>query len=216
METGFLKGLAVLPAGFLFGFIISIPMTGPLGVYITGKGMAGHLRQGLLSAIGCAFVEMVYCFIATMGMASLIPYEEYKNPILLIGSVVVIFLGVSGLRKKMAPQESRLHSSVFSSLGDLSVGLFVTVLNPWVMLNWIAVAAVIATWGILFDVIGALLFSLGVGLGTVIWFYIYLLILGKARSHIKVTFLEISLKLLSVALIGIGLFLMGKSLIALF
>lgn len=207
VDTNLIYLLAALPAGLLFGFIISIPMTGPLGVYLTGKGIAGQVKQGVFSAVGCAAIETIYCFVACMGIASLIPYESHKDVILFVGSFLILYLGITGLTKSAVPSESRIKTSFYASLGDFSVGLFVTIFNPWVMLNWIAVAAIIATQGIEFNVTNASLFSLGVGAGTVIWFYIYLIMLKKVGTVLKLKYLHNSLRALSIALIVIGAYL---------
>lgn len=203
----FIYSVASLLSGFILGFIASIPMTGPLGVYITGKGISGHLKEGLVTALGCAIVETVYCFIAVMGMASIIPEQPYRDYILFAGAFVIIYLGFSGLKKRETPCDIRIGKSILRNFGNFGIGVLVTSLNPYVMLNWVAVAAVATSYGFKFTACNACFFAFGVGAGTIFWFYVYLMALNKARSVFRMKYLNFAIQSLSIILIGIGIYL---------
>lgn len=100
-------------AGFLTGFIVSIPPLGPISFALISKGFRSRIKEGLAIALGAAVMDCVYALIAFGGISlfiSLLPesaavfYRENSFLIQVIltytGCFLVIIYGIKIMRTK--------------------------------------------------------------------------------------------------------------------
>jgi threonine/homoserine/homoserine lactone efflux protein len=128
--------------GFVAGFILSIPVAGPINILITSNALMGKLRYCLRVAIGSSIIEFIYVLVIVFGIVSL--YELYKPfvpYILIIGSLVLIFVGVRVIRTKFDITHVNLKEIVrdkIANKGGLTTGILINLTNPSLFLGWLS------------------------------------------------------------------------------
>jgi threonine/homoserine/homoserine lactone efflux protein len=120
--------LITLIAGFLTGYIVSIPPLGPIAFALITKGFRGKLLEGLMIGTGAAIMDFIYAMIAFVGISlfiSLLPLTVEKFYITNLHTiqivltfaacVIVIIYGIkimrskSSMEKMEAAQSGKLH-----------------------------------------------------------------------------------------------------------
>jgi threonine/homoserine/homoserine lactone efflux protein len=168
--------------GFGIAFVGSMPMSGPVAVIIMSRALRSERKSALLVAIGAALVEALYAG----AIASFLPHllGKARGVVLAslgIGSLVVTTLGVLLLVRPAAAQVS-----ASSPKRGLLHGALSTLLNPTLIATWtVAVSTLYANDWLSPLFRSALVFALGVGLGSVAWFGLAVLVIGA--SHRRVT-----------------------------
>ena len=80
--------------GLLAGFILSMPVAGPISILVTSNALKGRLRYCNLVTIGASFADFVYVFIAVFGLTKLYSFYKPFIPYLLsAGAVFLLFVG---------------------------------------------------------------------------------------------------------------------------
>ena len=156
--------------GFLFGFIGSMPVAGPIAALVFARALQGQVRQGLHIAIGGALAEAIYAALAFWGFAELldrVPWLEAASNV--AAALILAVLGIVFMRYRqsdaLAPSETRgAHRGVL-------LGFTITALNPTLIATWAAASATLLSSGVVsLDSSHALPFSLGALVGIVVWF----------------------------------------------
>lgn len=128
--------------GFVAGFVMSIPVAGPINILITSNALMGKLRYCLRVAIGSSIIEFFYVLVIVFGIVSL--YEVYKPfvpYILIIGSVVLILVGMRVMRTKFDITHVNLKEIVrdkIANKGGLTTGILINLTNPSLFLGWLS------------------------------------------------------------------------------
>jgi threonine/homoserine/homoserine lactone efflux protein len=166
--------------GVISGLLLSIPV-GPINLTIVNEGARRGFRWAVMIGLGATFMEVVYCFIAFTGFASLFSRGYVKAAMELCSFVFMLFLGIKFLLAKsvQAPVhlsdaadrmeeriEERLHPHSAFMTGVVRVMANVGVLVFWIILaaNFISREWVTPDWP------GKLACVAGVGIGTGCWF----------------------------------------------
>lgn len=169
--------------GFLFGFVGSMPVAGPIAALVFARGIEGRLRSGLYIAVGGAVAESLYAALAFWGFSEL--FETYAwIQVASNGAAAVILtvLGVVFIRHKGGQPES--SPRVERSGAGLLLGFTITALNPTLIATWTAAAATLLSTGwVALDSSHALPFSLGALCGIVLWFSLLLRLVGHFRDR---------------------------------
>lgn len=144
-------------AGFLTGFIFSMPIAGPISIMITSNALKGRLRYCNLFNLGASFGDFIYVFIAVFGLTKL--YSFYKPVIPYIfsfGALLLIFLGYKIFRTKFDIEhlEDNIHLSERirkKERGAFYTGFMINFFNPTLFIGWLTssllVISVIAALG---------------------------------------------------------------------
>ncbi|MCK5796418.1 MAG: LysE family transporter, partial [Deltaproteobacteria bacterium] len=133
--------------GFLFGFIGSMPVAGPIAVIVFARGIEGRLRSGLAVAVGGALAEGVYAFLAFWGFSKLLAHYTFILPASrAVAAIVLIGLGIIFLRKK--PIETTPSPVREGWGGGFFLGFGITALNPTLIATWSAASATLFSTGL--------------------------------------------------------------------
>lgn len=136
------SAITIIVIGFVAGFILSIPVAGPINILITSNALLGKLRYCLKVALGAAVIEFFYVLIIVFGIVSL--YELYKPfvpYILIIGSLVLIVVGVRVMRTKFNLTNVNLKEIVkdkIANKGGFLTGILINITNPSLFLGWLS------------------------------------------------------------------------------
>jgi threonine/homoserine/homoserine lactone efflux protein len=130
-------------AGFLTGFIFSMPIAGPVSILITSNALKGRKRYCNLFNAGASLGDFVYVFIAVFGLTKL--YSFYKPVIPYIfsfGSLLLVFLGLKIFRTKIDIDhlEEKVHISgkiKNKERGAFYTGFMINFLNPTLFIGWL-------------------------------------------------------------------------------
>lgn len=204
--------LTVALLGFVFGFIGSMPVAGPIAVLVFGRGLEGRLRSGVYLAVGAAIAESVYAYFAYWGFSSLLSHHGWIEPVTrTVAAVLLIGLGLHFTfgRKKSQDVDPGLVEQKKNAGNKRSflLGFTITALNPALIATWSAAVTTLHS----FDAVDfapehALPFSVGVLFGIAVWFSILLVILGRFRGRFQRTTLDKMVRAMGVFLILLGLY----------
>ncbi len=130
-------------AGFLTGFIFSMPIAGPVSIMITSNALKGRQRYCNLFNLGASLADFIYVFIAVFGLTKL--YTFYKPIIPYIfsfGSLLLIFLGykIFITRIDIEHLEDKIHISgklKEKERGAFYTGFMINFLNPTLFIGWL-------------------------------------------------------------------------------
>jgi threonine/homoserine/homoserine lactone efflux protein len=127
-------------AGFIAGFVLSMPIVGPIGILITSNALKGRLRFCIRTAIGAALSEFFYVFIVVYGVSSLFSfYAPFIPYLMIIGTLVLLVTGVKIIRTRLDIlhiDDSGIVSDKLRNKGGLRTGLLINLTNPSVLFSW--------------------------------------------------------------------------------
>ncbi len=130
----------IIGLGLFAGFFFSVPIAGPISILVTSNALNGKLRYCLRLAMGGAFIEFLYVFIAVYGLTSLYNYYHTAIPIILIvGSVFLIYVAIKILRTKLKIEHLRNSDETENKIktsGGFRTGLILNISNPSLFLGW--------------------------------------------------------------------------------
>ncbi|MCA9519989.1 MAG: LysE family transporter [Myxococcales bacterium] len=189
--------------GFLFGFIGSMPLAGPIAAIVFSRAIDKRGRGALFVAYGGAIAEAVYAFFAFFGVSALMRAHPSIMPMSQgVAGAVLVILGVLFLRRdaeKESPIEARPDSAWRSAL----LGFFVTALNPSLIATWTAASATLAGTGwVDFSPHLALPFALGACVGISAWAGILVTWILKFRERFSKRTLNRVIQVMGVLLIA--------------
>ena len=173
--------------GFLFGFIGSMPVAGPVAVIVFGRGIEDRGRSGFYIAIGSAVAESVYAYLAFWGFSAFL--TKYKWIELVSTGAAALILSGLGLRFMLKKQSDRPSDGAPRHVGkkrNFTLGFLLTALNPTLIATWTAAVTTVYSLQIVdFDESGALPFSIGAATGIVTWFATLLYLLKRFRARVS-------------------------------
>jgi threonine/homoserine/homoserine lactone efflux protein len=194
-----------LVLGFLFGFIGSIPVAGPISLLVVARGLQARYRDALFLAAGGALAESGYAALSFWGMSALLARYPWTLPwSRAAGAVVLLSLGAvfarGGVMSDGGARDARDGQSFLTGFG-------LTALNPTLIVTWTAATTTLYGTGLLSPSRGAAVpFSLGAFVGIVGWFSVLIALLRRYRGAFRPSMLERAIQLIGVLLIGLGLF----------
>lgn len=166
--------------GVISGLLLSIPV-GPVNLTIMNEGARRGFRWAVMIGLGATFMELVYCFIAFTGFASLFSRGYVKAAMELCSFVFMLFLGIKFLLAKsvqapvhLSDAADRIEERIEERLRPHSAfmtGMVRVMANVGVLVFWIILAAnFISREWVPPDWPGKLSCVAGVGIGTGSWF----------------------------------------------
>ncbi|NOQ22751.1 MAG: LysE family transporter [Candidatus Aegiribacteria sp.] len=127
--------------GLLAGFIFSIPVAGPISIFITSNALKGKRSYCFRAAIGASIIDFVYCFIAVYGFIIIYTYyKPYIPYIFLVGAVFLFIEGIKIFRTRLNIDELTSESGagkLKKDRGGFWTGLLMNFLNPSLFIGWL-------------------------------------------------------------------------------
>ncbi len=139
--------ITIIIIGFISGFILSIPVAGPINILITTNALLGKLRYCIRVAIGASVIEFFYVLIIVFGIVSLYKvYKPFVPYIIIVGSVILIVIGIKVMRTKFDLTNINLKEIIkdrIANKGGLTTGILINITNPSLFLGWLSSTFVI-------------------------------------------------------------------------
>ena len=178
--------LASALAGFLLGFIGSIPVAGPISAIVVSRGIQGRFRSGVYLSIGAGIAEGAYAALAFWGVSTLlVRYPMVVPACKAAGAVILTVLGITMVRARTGDiDENTNHRD--TAVGSFLVGFTVSGLNPTLIATWTAaVTALLSSGVIAYGGATALPFAMGTGVGIGGWFILLLMLIRRYRDRLS-------------------------------
>ena len=194
--------------GFLFGFIGSMPISGPISLLVFHRGLHARYRDGWAIGLGGAIAEGIYCGLAIYGLTTLLEGFTFLEP--LAKGMGILLLLVVGLYFMVVHQENREESRIAqratsSWIGQFLVGFSVAALNPTLIFTWSMTAAMLYSLANLtFQTYELIAFATSVVIGIAAWFGMLLALLRRFRGNFSLATLQKAIRGVGVALVGVS------------
>jgi threonine/homoserine/homoserine lactone efflux protein len=200
--------LIALLLGFVFGFIGSMPVAGPVAILVFGRGLQNRARSGVYLAAGSAVAESVYAYLAFWGFSALLKQYPWIEPV--SRALAAVILTALGLRFALARQQpERATEQPLPNVGNkrsFLLGITITTLNPTLMVTWGMAVTTLHSFDLVsFDAKRALPFSIGVWLGICGWFTVLLLLLARFKDRFHRSTLDRAVRAMGGLLTMLGL-----------
>ncbi|QRK13331.1 LysE family transporter [Archangium violaceum] len=196
---------------FGFGFIGSIPLTGPIAVMVLSLCVQKRFGAALRVGLGAALAEALYAAVAFWGFTTFLANRPAILPLShALSALVLTLLGVYFIRWKpvdeVKPEEGR------SVMGFL-LGFSISALNPTLLATWsAAVAALYARQLFDFSAVLALPFGAAAGAGVACWELLLVWLLRRYESRLPRSALTWVVQGMGLLLIA-GAVLAGRDLV---
>lgn len=128
--------------GFIAGFIFSMPVAGPISVLVTSNALRGRQQYCIHAALGASIADLVYVFLAVLGITEL--YNLYRPIIpyfLIVGAVFLFFLGLKIARTNLnlteQTRQDEAEKGTTKRNNGFVTGFALNFLNPTLFLGWL-------------------------------------------------------------------------------
>jgi threonine/homoserine/homoserine lactone efflux protein len=205
--------LAAFLVAFVFSFIGSMPIAGPIAVVVLSKGLDNQPRSGFFVAVGAALAESVYAGLAFLGLTAMLERYPLLLPISRIfGCAILVGLGVYFILRKSKKKDEKENdkkedAGKTTAFASAFLGLSVTAVNPTLIVTWTAAVSMAHSTGLLrVSELDALPFAGGVLTGIIGWFSTMLWLLVKFQKKMKTESIDRAMKVMGVVLVlaGVG------------
>lgn len=174
--------------GLALGWFGSMPIGGPVSLFVLRRGAAGRYRDGLALAAGAALAEAGYCAAALFGYGVLLDRWPWLRPIVgLLGGVILLGIGLYFLLSRSAavPENRSRPDDDGGGLRDFVLGFTLLAVNPSVLVSWLAALAAVQAAGlVLAGPADRIAFVAAVAIGIVAWFGLFLRLLQLGRHRV--------------------------------
>jgi threonine/homoserine/homoserine lactone efflux protein len=168
--------------GFAIGWLGSMPIAGPIAFFICRRGLAGRFRDGIALACGAALTEACWCLALLLGVDELLDiWPSMTSVARSLGGLLLIALGLffftrrhAAARRAACLKEQATAPTLRVRFRDeFRLGVTLILVNPSIPFNWLAVITIAISLGLDPGRMPAA-FALGVGLGAIAWFALFL------------------------------------------
>ncbi|PTL83648.1 LysE family translocator [Vitiosangium sp. GDMCC 1.1324] len=168
---------------FAFGFIGSIPLTGPIAVMVLSSCVQKRFGAAVRLGMGAALAEALYAGVAFWGFSTFLANRPAILPISHGLSVIVLtLLGVYFVRWQPEPE---VNSGEDRPVTGFLLGFTVSALNPTLLGTWsAAVASLYARQLFAFSPVLAIPFGIAAGAGVACWELLLVWLLRRYESHL--------------------------------
>lgn len=184
---GILEGIFyMLWRGLAIGVIISAPM-GPVGILCIQRTLDKGRRAGLLTGVGAAISDFIYCLLTGFGLSFIEEFLERNSSIIqLVGSVVLIGFSVYLFRKNPVGKIKKPVPSQVSAKRSILAGFLFTFSNPLIIF---LIIGLFARFNFLLPEIKFYQYVVGyifIIAGALGWWWLVTFFIDKVRSHFNI------------------------------
>jgi threonine/homoserine/homoserine lactone efflux protein len=136
-------------AGLLAGFILSMPVAGPISILVTSNALKGRLRYCNLVNAGAAIADFIYVFVAVFGLTKLYAYYKPVIPYIFgLGALLLFYLGYRIFRTKIDIEHLDDKNHVPELLkkkekGAFYTGFMINFFNPTLFIGWLTSSLIV-------------------------------------------------------------------------
>ncbi|WP_442794647.1 LysE family translocator [Pelobium manganitolerans] len=131
--------LELIISGIGLGIVLSF-LTGPVFFALIKTSIEKGFYAGVALATGVVISDFIYMTITLFGTSLLSFESKYRMPIGVVGSVILLSIGLYYLLKKVEITYVE-ESSRIKHAGYFFKGFFMCIFNPFILLYWVSVAS---------------------------------------------------------------------------
>lgn len=202
--------MAYLIKGVLIGIVFGVPV-GAIGVLTIRRCIQYGTTAGLASGIGCSAADLVYSCISVFGVTLISDFMlRYQNVISLVGSVLIILIGIGTVLKKQTQMSEAASTGKLASFFTSSFLIAIT--NPATIITFVFAFSIFNIADIPSIIAGIVLVT-GLFAGTCCWWLCLTFLIRIFRAKItegwlgKINYILGSLIILFGAAIALRIFL---------
>jgi len=192
--------------GLVGGFCSSAPV-GPINLYVAATAGSSHHKGRFFFLCGVILADLLFAAVAFSGYGRYFSHSSLEPYFLLAGGGLLIFLAISTLRTSPSKLNDREFSSPVLSQGRAFIeGLALCATNPGFLAFWIFASALLLEFShSAFSFVTLIFFLIGVLLGDVLWFCLFIKLIRWAEGKIQTHVLEKVAPTIAVLLAILGL-----------
>lgn len=195
----------IIIKGLFIGFLTSAPM-GPIGVLCVQRTLNEGRRRGLFTGVGASLSDVLFAIIAGLGMGFIIDFvEANQNPLIVIGSLVLIILGYVVSRNNPTKKLQKQARKTVSVWRDFVSSFFLNLSNIGILFFYIALFArfkfIVPGQPFSVYMVGILC----VGVGAIAWWILISYIVDRLRERFNLRGLVLFNRILGFVLVCIGI-----------
>lgn len=173
---------AFVARGLIIGFAIAAPV-GPIGALCIRRTLAAGRASGFISGLGAATADGLYAATAAFGLTSISSHLVERQSLLhLVGGVFLLYLGSRIAIARPADTSGAAFEG--GLLGAYASTFFLTLTNPITILSFAALFTSLGVTASGGSYGSAVLLTLGVFLGSAIWWLLLSTGVGAVRDRL--------------------------------
>jgi amino acid exporter len=131
--------LELIVSGIGLGIVLSF-LTGPVFFALVKTSIEKGFYAGMALAFGVLISDIIYVVITLFGTSLLSFERNYRVPIGIVGSIVLLSIGLFYLLKKVKINYEEVPSKT-KHAGYFFKGFFMCIFNPFILLYWVSVTS---------------------------------------------------------------------------
>jgi threonine/homoserine/homoserine lactone efflux protein len=200
--------LDLLLEGILIGIVVAVPV-GPLGLLCVSRALMMGPLYGMLSGFGVATADSLAAGIAALGISLISGFlADYQTLLRLFGGIFLFGLGVSMFRTR--PKMQQVPSGVNGLIGAYVTTFVLTFTSPVTILSFVAIYAGWHVQSLQGNYWGAASLTLGVFLGSALWWVALFIGLTACHERLSLEFLRRVHQVAGVVIAGFGLMVLSS------
>ena len=189
--------------GILIGVVVAVPV-GPLGLLCINRSLMLGALAGLASGLGVASADALAAGIAALGISFIADFlSQYQFLLRMIGGVFLCVLGYRIYRIEPAVKVPTISTN--GLLGAYATTFFLTISNPVTILSFIAIYAGWHVPTLHGHYLSAALLTMGVFIGSGMWWVVLFTGLTLFRMNISHGFLGWVHRISGAVIVGFGI-----------
>jgi len=164
--------------GILIGLLIGVP-AGAIGALCVQRMLSYGTKSGFITGFASSVVDCFYCAVGIFGISLVSDFmAKYESAITLCGGVLILFMGLTTLKKQPDPVEIREKKPPYVTMLLSAFGVGIT--NPAAILGFLLVFTYFGIGGNPSVLQGSFLIG-GVFIGTTIWWVLLAMLTGVLK-----------------------------------
>lgn len=195
--------------GVMIGLVFGVPI-GAVGALTIRRTITYGAKAGFISGIGCSTADLCYSCISVFGVTLISDFIlRYQSIISMMGGIIVVIMGICFIRKKQTPVQETSGSAKLISF--FSSSFIIAITNPATIITFM-MAFTIFNIAQVSSAAEGMTITIGILLGTCIWWAAISVIIGNLRGHLTEKKLLAVNYILGVLVLLFGLAILVKSL----
>jgi L-lysine exporter family protein LysE/ArgO len=207
--------LQPLLAGFICGFVVSVPV-GPVNLTVINHALRKGFRDAFLIGAGAIAAETLYATLMLWGHASILDEPRVRTTLRVVAVVVITALGIRYLVFKPARLDASEATAekveeLWHHPRSFFLGFSLTISNFMLVVLWATLVTVLFAHEWVVPVRQSrLLCATGVFLGGLVWFFLLAFFVSRAHRRVKNETLLVLVRSCGVLFLGFAVLLAYK------
>ncbi len=189
----------------ILGISLAAPV-GPVNVEVIKRGLKHGFLPAFLLSLGAASADTTYLLLVYFGLSNFINIPIAKASIWIFGAIVSLYLGYQSIKEYFEKIDLE-KPKVKTGRNSFVAGYMITISNPMTIVWWLGVfGAILSSTVQTVTKTTALLNSLAIIIGVVLWFFALSLLLHWGKRFVNEKTMQYISVIAGLILIGFGLY----------